>query len=214
MMKKFFRIVAVLLICGCAAKPYTGETISTKTDASGLTIAKSETRTMLPGKVLAGSESELRQVVADVVKTDPATRRIFLRTTDGKVHPIVAGPAVRNFAQIKPGDRAKIDYFAAVTFEVRAPSREEFERAQSTAAVFGRAPIGGQPAGVVGVGDVAILVIDKIDKAAQTVTLKGPNGSFSVKSNHPENLDHIRRGESVVVEVAQVLAASVATQSL
>lgn len=75
--------------------------------------------------------------------------------------------------------------------------------------------IGGQPAGVVGVGDIAILDIEEIDKPAQTVKLKAANGgTFLYKTRHPENLDFVHRGDKVVVKVAEAIAAKVTKKSL
>lgn len=202
-------LTLTLIVSGCAAKPYTGETVTTRVEPSGLVVTNTASRSVLPGKVLAGSESESRQISAKVVSIDPITRQIVLKTTDGFTQTLVAGQEVRNFAQIKSGDSVNVDYFAAVTFEVRPPSPEEIERAQSSSAVFGRAPRESKPGVVVGVGDIGILVIDSIDKSAHTVTLSGPNGVFVFKSPHPENLDFVRKGDQVVVQVASLLAAKV-----
>ena len=207
-------ISAALMIAGCStSKPYTGEVVTTTTDPSGLKITKSESRTLLPGQVLAGNESELRQLSAEVVSIDKANRKITLRTVDGNTRTIVAGEGVKNFPQIKVKDQVSIDYFASVNFEVRPPLPAEVERAKVTSAVVGGAPKGSKPAGIVAVGDIAILKIDEIDKSKQTVKLSGPNGSILFKTNHPENLDLIKRGDDVVVEVAALLAARVSPKS-
>ncbi len=211
--KSFACGVAIFLLGGCASRPYTGSVITQTVEPSGLTVTKAETRSILPGRILAGSESELQQMSADVLAIDLLTRQITLRTPDNNTQTFIAGDQVRNFSKIKVGDKVSIDYFTTVRFEVRPPSAEELARSQSPSLVFGRASQGNKPAGVVGVGDVAVLVIDAIDKSAQTVTLSGPSGPIIFKSAHPENLNLINRGDSVVVEVAELLAARVDPQS-
>src|ERR1700722_6477614 len=50
------------------------------------------------------------QATATVETVDAKTRQILLKRDDGKFVTLVAGPDVRNFAQIKPGDRVYARY--------------------------------------------------------------------------------------------------------
>lgn len=203
---------AALLVSGCMTKTYTGETTSTTVDENGVQITKTETRSVLPGNVLAGSETEIREVTADVVAVNRATREVVLKT-GATTQTFVAGDAVKNFNQIKPGDHLNLSYFASVNFEVRKPTAEEVARSESPSAYFGRAPRGSKPAGAVGIGDIAIFVVDSVDRTAHTVSLIGQNGSaMVVKAKYPENLQLVKRGDNVVVEVAGLFLANVAPQ--
>ena len=213
-MKKIaFILVAAPLLWGCSTKPYTGETTTNSVTPSGVAVTKYESRSMLPGRTLAGTDSEMRRVSAVVTGIDRTTRQITMRTADGKTATIVAGDEVRNFAQLKIGDRVGIEYLTTMSFAVRPPTDEEMTRAQNTTAILGRAPLGSKPAGLVGIGDVGVFFVDDVNKSAGTVTLMSANGSFVFKSKHPENLDYVHRGDNVVVEVAEVFAAKVTPQS-
>ena len=46
-----------------------------------------------------------------VTAVDPATRTITLQGANGNTVDVLAGPEVRNFQQIKPGDTLTLDYY-------------------------------------------------------------------------------------------------------
>ncbi|MFY3003113.1 hypothetical protein ACOTIX_28440, partial [Achromobacter xylosoxidans] len=71
----------------------------------------------------------LTTVTGKVTAVDPASRTITLQGTNGNVVDVQAGPNVRNFKQIKPGDSLTLDYYESVAIDVRraapAPPRGE-----------------------------------------------------------------------------------------
>ena len=54
-----------------------------------------------------------------VTAVDPATRTITLQGANGNTVDVLAGPEVRNFQQIKPGDTLTLDYYESVAVDVR-----------------------------------------------------------------------------------------------
>ena len=61
----------------------------------------------------------LTTTTGKVTAVDPATRTITLQGNNGNVVDVQAGPDVRNFKQIKPGDTLTLDYYESVAVDVR-----------------------------------------------------------------------------------------------
>jgi NADH dehydrogenase FAD-containing subunit len=166
---------------------------------------------LLPSGKLAGEESALVQVQATVTQIDRKTRTISLQDPQGAITEIVAGPEVRNFAQISAGDRVQVDYLIAVAFEVRKPTADEIAAVGKNLDVSARARLGELPAAGAAVANVKIATIESINKSNQTVTLAGVSekGPVELKAKYPENLSYIKVGDTVVVTSLEALATSV-----
>src|SRR5688572_5456273 len=99
-----------------------------KPAATGGAVVASE-----PGKAAIVATAE---VTATVVAVDKATRTVTLKGPQRTVD-IVAGDAVRNFDQIKVGDRVVAKYVEALTLELKktkAPADAKGEVAAARAA--------------------------------------------------------------------------------
>ena len=209
-----FKTISVILLMASLAAcstggPYTGEKVTKTTDATGLTVTRGETREVLPTGGLAGTDSELRQIVATVEAVNPKLRTIAIKTADGKVQTFALGKEVRNLAQVSKGDQVRLNYFESVAFEVRQPTKDEIAASDNAVALIGRSKLGENPEGLVALGGTSVLTIDSINKDKQLVTLRGPRGALTVKAKYPENLNHVKQWETVVVTVTELFAASV-----
>ncbi|GFN25363.1 hypothetical protein ADE_10610 [Achromobacter denitrificans] len=61
----------------------------------------------------------LTTATGKVTAVDQASRTITLQGENGNTVEIMAGPNVRNFQQIKPGDTLTLDYYESVAVAVR-----------------------------------------------------------------------------------------------
>ncbi len=62
---------------------------------------------------------ELTLETTAVVQTiDMETRQVLLRTENGRMLTIIAGPEVRNLDQVEPGDRVKATYYESVAVQM------------------------------------------------------------------------------------------------
>jgi hypothetical protein len=82
---------------------------------------------------------------------------------------------VRNLAQVRVGDDVTVTYYQSIAYDVRKPG--EGSPGVTTAEELARARPGDKPAGAAGQGITITGTIMAIDKAAMTVTLKGPGGN-------------------------------------
>lgn len=146
----------------------------------------------------------------EVIKIDAATRTVTLKNNDGETS-IVAGPEVKNFAEIKVGDRFDVIYELAVAIElvkVKNPGATSEQVTTSTAT----APQGDKP-GIVTTNTVtAVANVEAIDTVKNTVSLKGPQGNvFKVKVQNPDLMKDIAVNDQVKVVYSEAIAAVVST---
>jgi hypothetical protein len=107
---------------------------------------------------------------------------------------------------LKVGDPVVGKYYEALAIAIGKPGTAPGATAQS--AVASSQP-GQTPAGAVVEQVTITATVVAIDKAAQTVTLKGPLGrTETVKARDPKNLDALKVGDLIEVTHTQALAVS------
>ena len=144
----------------------------------------------------------------EVIKIDAATRTVTLKNQDGE-STIVAGPEVKNFAEIKVGDRFDVVYELAVAIElvkVKTPGATSEQVTTTTAT----APQGDKPGMITTNTVTATANIEAIDTAKNIVSLKGPQGNiFKVKVQNPDLMKDIAVNDQVKVVYTEAIAAVV-----
>src|SRR5678815_1064468 len=121
-----------------------------------------------PGRV---GVAQAVDVTATISGIDAAKREITLKGPDGKEVTMAAGPEVKNFSQLKVGDKVDIQYVEALVLELKKGGGlpvARTEKESMTSAKPGETPGAQGARKVTIVGDVINL-----DPLTQTVTLKG-----------------------------------------
>jgi Cu/Ag efflux protein CusF len=146
-----------------------------------------------------GSISASTTRTATVTKIDPKDRWVTLKRADGTSFDIQAGPAVKNFAQIKVGDQLVVSEQDTVTIEV-LPAGQAAPNVTGGTAMVG-APAGAKPMGVIVDTIVITGAVTAIDYAKRTVTLVGPEGNSRTFEVGPAatRFDAVKKGDNVVV---------------
>lgn len=146
--------------------------------------------------------------IATVQSVNLKTRHVTLKDSDGKTLTIVAGPEVRNLAQVKKGDVLRITYRESIAYQVSKAGQAKPGVAASTD--VSRAPLGEKPAGSMTDTVTVRVTIAAIDKAAPTVTLRDPEGKLTViKVRDPKKLDSVQVGDLVDITYTEALAVAV-----
>lgn len=163
-----------------------------------------------PKAPIAGVVAEESALLYDgeVTKIDATTRTVTLKNKDGETT-VVAGPEVKNFAEIKVGDHFDVMYELAVAVElvkVKNPGTTTEQVTTSTTT----APQGDKP-GIVTTNTVtASATIESIDAAKNIVSLKGPQGNiFKLKVKNPDLMKDIAVNDQVKVVYTEAIAAVV-----
>jgi hypothetical protein len=172
--------------------------LAQKPSAEGAVVVASE-----PGKAAI---TAMADVTATVVAIDKDTRTVTLKGPQRTVD-IVAGDDVRNFDQIRVGDRVVARYQQALTLELRK-SRAPLGAAGTEATV--RAPLGSRPAGAVGREVTVLADVVAVDPAKSIISLKGPRGNIlDLKVQNPDHFKVVKKGDQVEAVYTVALAVAV-----
>jgi hypothetical protein len=192
-------IVVCIALAGCAAKK---STPAPESSSAGRAVAP-------PAAPVSGNiAAQTVSATATVQRVDLKTRHVTLKDADGKTLTVVAGPEVRNLAQVKKGDVLRITYQESLAYHVSKPGEAKPGIGASTD--VSRAPLGAKPAGSVTDTVTVRVTIAAIDKRAGTVTLRDPDGNLSVvKVRDPSKLDAVAVDDVVDITYTEALAVAV-----
>ncbi len=143
---------------------------------------------------LAGERGQIYSGI--VTKIDPKNRVVTFKSKEGELD-IVAGPEVKNFAQIKVGDRLDVQYALAVAIEL-VKTKSNDVRGREVMSDTKTAPTGNKP-GMVKTNIIKTTAsVVAIDQKKQIVSLKGPKGNVvDVKVENPVLLKGITTKDQV-----------------
>ncbi len=139
------------------------------------------------------------------------TRQVTIKHDTGETVTVVCGPLVRNFNQIKNGDKVALEYQESVT--ILALSGVDTVPARAETVDIAGAPLGQKPSGmIVQTGEVLAEVV-AINYQDRTVTLKGPVRTLTVTVNKEvKNFDRLKQGDKVYLRGTQALAVTVTAE--
>jgi hypothetical protein len=154
--------------------------------------------------------TEETSATATVVAVDAATREITLRDTTG-TWSVQAGPEVRNFAEIAPGDSVTVRYRESLAVALAPPGVGV--AAPTATVVAGTAAPGQRPAAAIGSQITMTVRIESVDTQANIVVFTPASGGLrAIRVRTPEGQRFIRdlkRGDSVEITWAQAMAVAV-----
>ncbi len=148
---------------------------------------------------------------ADVVAVQAESRNVTLRSEEGDVFTVVAGPEVRNFDQIEPGDRVNITYIEAIAANIAEPG--SLDKTGEVSAAVSRAELGDKPAGSIVEQATTTVTIDEVDLETNEVTFTDQAGIVdTIEVMTPEMQEFIKTlkpGDKVDVTFSRALAIAV-----
>ncbi len=154
-----------------------------------------------PGKA---SVEHTVDVTATIIAIDKTTRDITLKGPKGNWVVVTAGPEVKNFDEMNVGDKVHARYIEALVLELKKGRNLAVTRTEEESAM-GAMP-GAQPHGVAGRRITVVADVVAVNRATQTVTLRGPELTAEVKVTDPDQLKRIKKGDQVVATYTQALA--------
>ena len=175
-----------------------------------------------PALVMAQAPSAANAVVVDaavtdnifqlyegtVTKIDKKTRTIFFKNNEGESK-FVAGPEIKNFDQIKKGDRLSVTYELAVAIELIKTKSDGIRSKVETSSEVASKP-GEKPTRTITNTTTIIADIVAVDRAKKLVSIKGPSGKVTVVTvKNPQLLADVNVGEQVKVIYFDAMAASI-----
>ncbi len=175
------------------------------------TLAQTRPAVVDPNKapIAAAGIDEVYQLVdAVVTRVDSKTRTVTLKDKDGTVTNFVAGPEIKNFPQIKVGDRLTVTHELAVVIELLKVNnqgiRSEVQTTSQTSA-----PLGSKPASVISNTTTIIATVIGIDRQKLTISVKGPKGKPDIyRIKNAALLKDIAVNDEVKIVLYDAMAAS------
>ena len=143
-----------------------------------------------------------------VTKIDKKTRTIFFKNSEGESK-FVAGPEIKNFDQIKTGDRLSVTYEIAVAIELIKTKSDGIRSKVETSTELTSKP-GEKPTRSISNTTTIIADIINVDRAKKLVSVKGPSGKVTVVTvKNPLLLADVNVGEQVRVIYFDAMAGSI-----
>jgi len=191
---------AVLIVTSCSSGP------GDKSSRPGAGIPNVTTNVVVATEkgVPGGIIIETYEGTGTVTAIDAATRSVTLERPDGKKATFKAGPEVRNFAQIRVGDKVKATLTDRLVVFLRKKGAPPVD---GEAAMVALAPLGAKP-GIVKAETVEVSArVQAIDLAHHQATLQLPDGSTQIVKVRPDvDLTQAVIGEEVVMRTTEALA--------
>lgn len=179
----------------------------------GVAAATAHAQTLKPASAVVSEPgraamAETVQATATVTAIDPATRKLTLKGPDGKTTSLVADERVRNFPQIKVGDKIVVEYARAISLELRKKGAPVADSGKVSGAA--RAAPGEKPAAAAAVRTVVVADVVAVDPQKKRITLRGPQGNVvELEVNNPDHFKVVKVGDQVEAEYVEAIAVRV-----
>jgi hypothetical protein len=191
-MKTLIALVSIFLAAGLALAQ------TQKPGVTGAAVVTSE-----PGKAALVATAE---ITATVVAIDKATRAVTLKGPKRTVD-VVAGDEVKNFDQIKVGDRLVVKYVEALTLELKKTKGKPDAKGEVAAV---RTAPGARPAGALGREITVLADVVAVDPKKSVISLKGPRGNVvDLNVQNPDHFKVVKVGDQVEAVYTEALAVAV-----
>jgi len=193
-------IVAALATSGCQSTPPPAE-------------PSAPARRALPGPMTAASAGVTLQ--GQITAIDARTRAVTVTGADGGSLDFIAGADVRNFNQLKVGDKVTLDYQAAVALDLQPAGSAPVGVTRSQA---GTVPIRGATPGGARSNTIEIVTeVAAVDPVANTIALRGPRGNTQIIAVEREDLraklPSVKRGDLLKISYTEAVALGIRRDS-
>ena len=165
------------------------------------------------GRTVSVVEGEAGGIVEDsytasatVTAIDAKTRKITLQAENGKSTTFTAPPEVRNFDQIKVGNKVRATFSQRLTVFVSKTA----EPGETQAALLARAEPGAKPGAMYAESFESVTTVDSIDTVNRRATLRYADGETLTVPVRPDvDLTRYKVGDRVVMRVTERLGVLV-----
>ena len=204
-------VLGMMLLAQSPAAELSGPRLAQTSGTEKAPAEKKPTEKAPAEKPTRRGEAQAVTVRGTVSAVDKDNRTVTLKGPKGRTVTLdVKDP--EKLEAIKVGDPVVARYMEAVAFQIKPAGTATAGTTTQESRVSSKP--GETPAGAIGREVTVTAPITAIDKKANTVTIKGPEGnSATVKAKDPKNLDRIKVGDMVEMTYAQALAVSLDKQA-
>lgn len=201
--------VAASLLCGCSSEKIVARTDPNRPSIVQVSEGYDTFGRKWESEVISRDTAVLLTVTGTIIDIDYADREVTIQGPQGRIETFVVGKKVQRFNEAKVGDKVTLDYYLGMNAEVRKPTAEEAQNPLVVVETVARAGADADPTGGVARRIRAVVTIESMDRAAQTVTVKGPRGKhFVARVADPSNFDKVHIGDTIVLTFTEAAAVS------
>lgn len=191
-MKRFISLLVAVL----AVVP---TLVSAQVAPTGAVVVQKE-----KGAVRAAKSVVLQGAITAI---DQESRQLTIKGGSGNEYSFIAGPEVKNFAQLKVGDIVTLNVIQSLALELKKGGTELRQRSESTDTVQakpGEKPMGGEANTVRVIADVTA-----VNRKTGMVTLRGPQRTLDLQVKDKAMLKDIAVGDQVEANYVEATVLSV-----
>jgi Cu/Ag efflux protein CusF len=156
------------------------------------------------------SKGALITATTTVKKVDASKREVTVAGADGNPVIINVPSDVQGLDNVKPGDKLDVSYYESVVFSLRKPG-ETGPRATSKSTE--QPTSGAMPGGTASRQISATVRVVKIDRDANKLTIRSPNGEMdTIHVTDPQNQNELRKlkvGDELQVTYTEAMASAI-----
>jgi hypothetical protein len=154
--------------------------------------------------------AETNIVKATVEDINKPKRELILKDEEGNRVKLTVSDAVRNFDQIRKGDKIVAGFYQSAAIMVNKPGETFAEPLQKEALIV--SPKGEKPGGVAVKTTQLTATVEDIDYDKREVKLKKSDGeTVKIKvGDRVKRLDEVKKGDQIVARFTEALAVSIA----
>jgi len=149
--------------------------------------------------------SQMMTETGTIEALEAQTRTVDIRKADGTIVPVVAGPDINRFAELKVGQKVNFRYYENVVVMLKKPGEPDTN-------TMARATTGSAqalPGGTKAKQRTITATITAIDPKAPSITFTGPNGwKYSSKVQDTEALAKVKVGDKVDIVWTEAMLVS------
>lgn len=149
-------------------------------------------------------------VVATITAIDAKSREVTLTGPQGRSLTVVAEPEVKNFSQLKAGDKVDVQYVEALALELKKGGGMPVARTEQAA--MDKASAGAPPGVVAGRRVTVVGDVIKLDAPTQTATVRGPQRTIELSIADPAQFKRIAVGDQIEAQYVEGAAVSILPQ--
>ncbi|QXW30045.1 phage major tail tube protein [Aeromonas sanarellii] len=163
--------------------------------------------------VTPGQASLAEELTAEATVTaiDLASRKVSLKNAEGKAFDLVAGEEVANLQNLKVGDVVALRYLQLLDLTLLKGTAGVRKRVVEVEG--GKAAPGEQPAAGAGMQVTIYADVIDVDKAQQTIRVKGVDHTLTLKVQDPAQFALIAKGDQIKAVQTTAIAIGIAPQS-
>jgi hypothetical protein len=145
---------------------------------------------------------------ATVTAVDPSTRMVTLKTEGGETIDVAAGPAVKNFDQIKVGDVVKATYTESIAFQVAPKGETPAGASETVNRIPGGAAVGQQVTTSFKVASVDpetnVLWVTLANGTTKKIQVQDPKAQERLKTLSPGDVVAVTYTESMAIQLEKL----------